>query len=98
MTPTPRPSRRSPTRSAWHPRVRQPAGRLRGVPGAADGVARKGGDEFRVLIAGLEPNSREDGGDNLGDALQITQAIAGQIHHALRAPFDLDGSELFVGA
>jgi diguanylate cyclase (GGDEF)-like protein/PAS domain S-box-containing protein len=76
----------------------QTAERLRRVTRAADVVARKGGDEFLVLIADLEPNGHEDHGDDLGDALQITQAIAGQIHHALRAPFDLGGSELFVGA
>jgi EAL domain-containing protein (putative c-di-GMP-specific phosphodiesterase class I) len=68
------------------------------VTRTADVVARKGSDEFLVLIADLEPNSRSDQGDNLADALQIAQAIAGQIHHALRAPFDLEGSELFVGA
>ncbi len=76
----------------------QTAERLRRVTRAADVVARTGGDEFLVLIADLEPSARGEDGDNLADALQIAQAIAGQIHHALRSPFDLDGSELFVGA
>jgi diguanylate cyclase (GGDEF)-like protein/PAS domain S-box-containing protein len=76
--------------------LRQAADRLRRVTRAADVVARQSGDEFLILIADLEPTS--DGADaNLGDALQIAQAIGGQIKMALESPFEIDGIELFVG-
>ena len=50
-----------------------------------DTVARLGGDEFSVLL--------EDFGD--GD---VPLRVAERIHHALAAPHDLDGTEVFASA
>jgi diguanylate cyclase (GGDEF)-like protein/PAS domain S-box-containing protein len=77
--------------------LRQAADRLRRVTRAADVVARQSGDEFLILIADLEPTTDGRGDAALGDALQIAQAIGGQIKMALEAPFEIDGIELFVG-
>ena len=77
--------------------LRQAADRLRRVTRAADVVARQSGDEFLILIADLEPTSDGRTDSNLADALQIAQAIGGQIKMALEAPFEIDGIELFVG-
>jgi diguanylate cyclase (GGDEF)-like protein/PAS domain S-box-containing protein len=58
-----------------------------------DLVARQGGDEFLVLIADVD---LEAGGD---DAAALgAQAVAARVQQALEAPFDVDGTELYVTA
>jgi diguanylate cyclase (GGDEF)-like protein/PAS domain S-box-containing protein len=60
------------------------AGRLEGCLRPGDTLARFGGDEFAVLI--------EDVGGPDGAA-----RVAGRITEELRAPFPIEGQELFVG-
>ena len=65
----------------------------------ADVVARFSADEFLVLLADIEPTSGTAGDDaHQRDSAQVSQAIAGQIRYALRAPFVLDGNEISIGA
>jgi diguanylate cyclase len=61
------------------------ANRLQGCLRAGDTLSRFGGDEFTLLLP--EIRSRDD-----------VVAIANKILDRLRAPFVLDGHELFVGA
>jgi len=65
--------------------LRAVAGRLRTAVRPTDVVARYGGDEFLVLM------------DAVADAHDVTQ-LAWRLANALRAPFDLNGSEVTVTA
>ena len=55
-------------------------------------MARKGGDQFLLLLADLE---REGSGD-LDAALIRSGSVAQRIHESLREPFEIDGTELYV--
>jgi PAS domain S-box-containing protein/diguanylate cyclase (GGDEF)-like protein len=73
------------------------AERLREATSGAALLARAGGDEFAVLIAG--------GGDRPGDdhaqpadVAQIAAALAGRMRHVLRRPFVHDGHEVYLSA
>jgi diguanylate cyclase (GGDEF)-like protein/PAS domain S-box-containing protein len=59
-----------------------------------DTLARRGADEFLILLADLE---RGEIGE-MQTPLLVAQTIAGRIHDALAAPFDIDGTEVFVSA
>jgi diguanylate cyclase (GGDEF)-like protein/PAS domain S-box-containing protein len=61
------------------------AGRLRNATRGCDTVARLGGDEFAVLLEQVRSESE-------------TTIVADRIANALRAPVELDGSEMIVGA
>jgi diguanylate cyclase (GGDEF)-like protein/PAS domain S-box-containing protein len=61
------------------------AQRLESALRPTDTVARLGGDEFTVLLSDVT-HARE------------ATLVAERIHHALRAPFELSGRELFVDA
>ena len=58
--------------------------RLCGLLREEDTVARLAGDEFAVLVAGVE------------DAV-AAERVAGKIIEALKSPFELAGHELFIG-
>jgi diguanylate cyclase (GGDEF)-like protein/PAS domain S-box-containing protein len=70
----------------------QVAHRLHVATRDTDLVARKGGDQFLLLLADLE---REGSGD-LDAALIRAGSVAQRIHEALRDPFESDGTELYV--
>jgi diguanylate cyclase (GGDEF)-like protein/PAS domain S-box-containing protein len=60
------------------------AGRLQGCVRTGDTVARLGGDEFAILLEDV-------------NAPEETTEVAERIAAALRAPFHLDGKDVFVG-
>ena len=62
--------------------IRQVAERLRGSLRGSDTLARLGGDEFVVLVT-----------DTNGSSAQL---VASKVLEALRAPFKLDGRDVFI--
>jgi diguanylate cyclase (GGDEF)-like protein/PAS domain S-box-containing protein len=70
----------------------QVAQRLRVATRDTDLVARKGGDQFLLLLADLE----REGSGELDAALIRAGSVAQRIHEALREPFEADGTELYV--
>ena len=70
------------------------ADRLRAATRETDLVARRGGDQFLLLLADLE----RGGGGDLDAALIRAEAVVQRIHAALRAPFTVVGTELFLSA
>ncbi|MGZ4150146.1 MAG: putative bifunctional diguanylate cyclase/phosphodiesterase [Actinomycetota bacterium] len=57
-----------------------------------DLIARQGGDEFLVLIADVDL----DGASGEDAAALAAQAVAARVQESLEAPFDVDGTELYV--
>ena len=74
--------------------LREVAERLTSTVRETDTLARRGGDEFLVLLADLE---RGEVGD-MQAPLLFAETVAGRIRDALAKPFDLDGTEVFVTA
>ena len=70
------------------------ADRLRGAARETDLVARRGGDQFLLLLADLE----RDGGGDIDAALVRAESVVQRIHSALREPFTVVGTELFLSA
>jgi diguanylate cyclase (GGDEF)-like protein/PAS domain S-box-containing protein len=70
------------------------ADRLRGATRETDLVARRGGDQFLLLLADLE----RDGGGDMDAALIRAESVVQRIHGALREPFTVVGTELFLSA
>ena len=68
------------------------AHRLRVATRETDLVARKGSDQFLLLLADLE----RDGSGELDAALIRAESVAQRIHEVLRDPFEVDGTELYV--
>jgi diguanylate cyclase (GGDEF)-like protein/PAS domain S-box-containing protein len=68
------------------------ANRLRVATRETDLVARKGSDQFLLLLADLE----RDGSGELDAALIRAESVAQRIHEVLRDPFMVDGTELYV--
>jgi diguanylate cyclase (GGDEF)-like protein/PAS domain S-box-containing protein len=76
--------------------IRQLAERLRDATRDTDLVARPGGDEFLVLLADLDLASPVPGGHN--GASISAEAVAVRVQEALKAPFEVGGTELYVTA
>jgi diguanylate cyclase (GGDEF)-like protein/PAS domain S-box-containing protein len=68
------------------------AHRLRVATRETDLVARKGSDQFLLLLADLE----RDGTGELDAALIRAESVAQRVHEVLRDPFVVDGTELYV--
>jgi diguanylate cyclase (GGDEF)-like protein/PAS domain S-box-containing protein len=68
--------------------------RLSGTIRETDTLARRGGDEFLILLADLE---RGEIGE-MQAPLLVAETIAGRIRDALAPPFEIDGTEVFVSA
>jgi diguanylate cyclase (GGDEF)-like protein/PAS domain S-box-containing protein len=74
------------------------AARLREATRDTDLVARQGGDEFLLLLADLE-RAAAPGIPNATDgATLVVESVATRIQEALRVPFELAGTELYVTA
>ena len=69
--------------------------RLREATREADLIARPGADEFLMLLADLERTSAVTGAD---PALFVAESVAARIQDALRVPFEVAGTELYVTA
>ncbi|MBI3649115.1 MAG: EAL domain-containing protein [Actinobacteria bacterium] len=74
--------------------LRQVADRLRGATRETDLVARRGGDQFLLLLADLEWEMSGDMDTAVIRAESVVQSVA----DALREPFEVDGTELWVSA
>ncbi len=75
--------------------IAQIAERLQEATRDGDIVARQGGDEFLLLVADVDPAGA------LGDedaAALVAESVANRVQRALQAPFDVDGTELYVTA
>lgn len=70
------------------------ADRLREATRETDLVARRGGDQFLLLLADLE---REERGD-LDAAMILAESVVQHIHESLTSPFVVAGTELFISA
>jgi diguanylate cyclase (GGDEF)-like protein/PAS domain S-box-containing protein len=68
------------------------ADRLREATRETDLVARRGGDQFLMLIADLE---REATGD-MDAAVVRAEAAAQRVQQAMKEPFQVDGTELYL--
>jgi diguanylate cyclase (GGDEF)-like protein/PAS domain S-box-containing protein len=66
--------------------------RLQSVLRETDSLARRGGDEFVILLADLEAGSIGD----MQAPLLFAESVAGRIQDAFTAPFAIDGTEVFV--
>ncbi len=70
------------------------AERLRASTRETDLVARRGGDQFLLLLADLE---REERGD-MDAAMIRAESVVQHIHESLTSPFVVAGTELYVSA
>jgi diguanylate cyclase (GGDEF)-like protein/PAS domain S-box-containing protein len=70
------------------------AERLSATVRETDTLARRGADEFLVLLADLERNEVGD----MQAPLLYAETVAGRIRDALGRPFEVDGTEVFVSA
>jgi diguanylate cyclase (GGDEF)-like protein/PAS domain S-box-containing protein len=74
------------------------ASRLREATRDTDLVARQGGDEFLLLLADVE-RAAAPGIPNATDgATLVAESVATRIQEALRVPFELAGTEVYVSA
>jgi diguanylate cyclase (GGDEF)-like protein/PAS domain S-box-containing protein len=76
--------------------LRQVAERLRASIRAADSLARRGGDEFLVLLSDL--HSQTDEGGHPVAPVDHALAVADRIHHELTPPFVVSDHEFPVTA
>lgn len=76
--------------------LRALADRLREATRDTDLVARPGGDEFLVLLADLDTASPVPGGQDGGSI--TAEAVAARIQEAMRLPFQIAGTELYLTA
>jgi diguanylate cyclase (GGDEF)-like protein/PAS domain S-box-containing protein len=76
--------------------IRLLAERLREATRDTDLVARPGGDEFLLLLADLDLTPAVPGGRDGGSI--AAEAVAARVQEALKEPFEVAGTELYVTA
>jgi diguanylate cyclase (GGDEF)-like protein/PAS domain S-box-containing protein len=74
------------------------ASRLREATRATDMVARQGGDEFLLLLADLERGRAPGIPSGTDGATLVAESVATRVQEALRVPFELGGTEVYVNA
>jgi diguanylate cyclase (GGDEF)-like protein len=67
--------------------------RLRAAIRQMDVVARQGGDEFLILLSDLERHSAGEGA-----FIRAAEAVASSLRRILRAPFLVEGIEIYISA
>ena len=67
--------------------------RLRAVLRQMDVVARQGGDEFLILLSDLERHDVEE-----IPFLRAAEVVASNLRRILRAPFQIEGIEIYISA
>jgi diguanylate cyclase (GGDEF)-like protein len=78
--------------------IRRLAERLREATRETDLVARQGGDEFLLLLADLERTPASGLPDGAETPALIAESVVTRIQEALRTPFDIGGTEVYVTA
>ena len=78
--------------------LRQLAERLREATRETDLVARPGGDEFLLLLADIDRGGQPGMPGSSDGAVLVAEAIACRVQEALREPFVVDGTEVYVQA
>jgi diguanylate cyclase (GGDEF)-like protein/PAS domain S-box-containing protein len=78
--------------------VSQMATRLRAATRDTDLVARQGGDEFLLLLADLERGAAPGIPNATDGAVLVAESVATRVQEALRTPFELGGTEVYVTA
>ena len=78
--------------------LRRVAERLREATRETDLVARQGGDEYLLLLADLETGVRTPLPGDADGAMLIAESVAARIQEALREPFRVAGTEVYVTA
>jgi diguanylate cyclase (GGDEF)-like protein len=73
--------------------LQQVAERIREATRETDLVARRGGDQFSLLLADLDRD------ESASDAAQVrAEGVARRIQESLLSPFEVEGSEIYVTA
>jgi diguanylate cyclase (GGDEF)-like protein/PAS domain S-box-containing protein len=78
--------------------LRQLAERLREGTRETDLVARPGGDEFLLLLADIDRGGQPGMPGSADGAVLVAEAIACRVQDAMKAPFLVDGTEVYVQA
>ncbi len=78
--------------------IRQLGERLREATRDTDLVARQGGDEFLLLLADLERTPSSGLPDGSETPALIAESVVTRIQEALRTPFEIGGTEVYVTA
>ena len=73
--------------------LRAVGSRLRTAVRQTDVVARQGGDEFLILLSDLEHNPAEESA-----FVAAAETVANTLRRSLRAPFVLEGIEIYISA
>ncbi len=76
--------------------IGQLAERLRFATRETDLVARPGGDEFLLMLADLDLTPPMPGGRD--GAVAMAESVAVRVHEALREPFEIANTELYLTA
>jgi diguanylate cyclase (GGDEF)-like protein/PAS domain S-box-containing protein len=78
--------------------LRQLGVRIRSAIRETDVVARLGGDEFLILLSDVERSPIGGHPEGVENSVAVAETVARRIHDSLRAPFVLEGTEVYISA